>query len=72
MTLFAAATGDAATGDAATEDAATGIPGGATPGASGATVFREVLDKYFGGVPDEETLARLPRLGLRVLDQPQP
>jgi uncharacterized protein (DUF1810 family) len=48
MTLFAAATGDAATG-------------GAAPGASGATVFREVLGKYFGGVPDEETLARLPR-----------
>ena len=53
MTLFAAATGDTTTGDAA--------PGGAAPGAPGATVFREVLDKHFGGVPDEETLARLPR-----------
>ncbi len=61
MTLFAAAAGDAVTGDTATGDAATG---GAAPGASGATVFREVLDKYFGGVPDEETLARLPRLDL--------
>jgi len=50
MTLFAAATEDAATG-------------GAAPGEPGATVFREVLGKYFGGVPDEETLARLPRLG---------
>jgi uncharacterized protein (DUF1810 family) len=57
MTLFAAAAGDAGTGDAAT--------GGAAPGKPGATVFREVLDKYFGGVPDEETLARLPRLDLR-------
>ncbi len=50
MTLFAAA-----------EDAA----GGAAPGESGATVFREVLGKYFGGVPDEETLARLPSLDPR-------
>ncbi len=58
MTLFADATGDTAAGDAAT--------GGAAPGAPGATVFREVLDKYFGGVPDEETLARLPRLVLPV------
>jgi uncharacterized protein (DUF1810 family) len=52
MTLFAAAAEDA-------EDSAAG---GAAPGASGAGVFREVLGKYFGGVPDEETLARLPRL----------
>ncbi len=51
MTLFAAAE--------------VGAPGGAAPGESGASVFCEVLGKYFGGVPDEETLARLPRLGLR-------
>jgi uncharacterized protein (DUF1810 family) len=38
-----------AAAEAATEDAATG----------GAGVFREVLGKYFGGVPDEETTARL-------------
>jgi len=56
MTLFAAA-------DGATEDAAAG---GAAPGESGASVFREVLGKYFGGVPDEETLARLPRLEPRA------
>jgi uncharacterized protein (DUF1810 family) len=54
MTLFAAAAEVGATEDAAS--------GGAAPGESGATVFREVLGKYFGGVPDEETLARLPRL----------
>lgn len=53
MTLFAAATEGAATEAAAT--------GGAAPGEPGAEVFREVLGKYFGGVPDEETLARLPR-----------
>jgi len=63
MTLFAAAAEDGATGYAAedptaTEDAATGA---AAPGESGAGVFREVLGKYFGGAPDEETLARLPR-----------
>ena len=51
MTLFAAA-GDPAVGDAAT--------GKAAPEEPGASVFREVLGKYFGGVPDEETLARLP------------
>jgi uncharacterized protein (DUF1810 family) len=45
MTLFAAA-----------EDA---VNGGAAPGEPGATVFRGVLGKYFGGVPDQETLARL-------------
>ena len=56
MTLFAAAEGGAA------DDGATGE---AAPGESGATVFREVLVKYFGGMPDEETLARLPRLDLR-------
>ena len=56
MTLFAAA--EAAAEDAATEDAATG---GAAPVEPGADVFREVLGKYFGGVPDEETVARLPR-----------
>lgn len=39
--------------------------GDAAPAASGATVFREVLDKYFGGVPDEETLMRLARLDPR-------
>ena len=50
MTLFAAAE-DEATGGAAT--------GGAAPGEPGATVFREVLGKYCGGVPDQETLARL-------------
>jgi uncharacterized protein (DUF1810 family) len=50
MTLFAAATQGAATGGAASAE-------------SGAAVFREVLGKYFGGVPDKETLARLPRLG---------
>jgi uncharacterized protein (DUF1810 family) len=56
MTLFAAAA--AATRDGATQ----GSPaGGTAPGESGATVFREVLGKYFGGVPDAETLARLPR-----------
>ena len=45
MTLFATA-----------ED---GAAGGTTPGDSGARVFREVLVKYFGGTPDDETLARL-------------
>jgi len=45
MTLFAAA-----------DD---GTTGGAAPGEQGAAVFREVLAKYFGGLPDEETLARL-------------
>jgi uncharacterized protein (DUF1810 family) len=29
------------------------------PGEAGGTVFREVLAKYFDGVPDEATLARL-------------
>ena len=58
MTLFAAAAQDGATAEAATEDVATGA---AAPGESGAAVFREVLGKYFGGAPDEETLARLPR-----------
>jgi uncharacterized protein (DUF1810 family) len=57
MTLFAAAD------DSAAEDAAAGE---AAPGESGASVFREVLGKYFGGVPDEETLARLPRLEPRA------
>jgi uncharacterized protein (DUF1810 family) len=38
-----------AAAEAGNEDAATG----------GAGVFREVLGKYFGGVPDEETMARL-------------
>ena len=57
MTLFAAAD------DGAVEDSATAA---AAPGQSGATVFREVLGKYFGGVPDEETLARLPRLDPRL------
>ena len=67
MTLFAAAedagAGDAAAGGAAAGDAAAGdaAAGGAAPGEPGATVFRAVLDKYFGGVPDEATLARLPR-----------
>ncbi len=56
MTLFAAAE------DGATEDAATG----GAAGDSGASVFREVLARYFGGVPDEETLARLPRLDSRL------
>ena len=57
MTLFAAAaTEDGGTEDVATQVAATG---GAVPGEPGATVFREVLGKYFGGVQDEETLARL-------------
>jgi uncharacterized protein (DUF1810 family) len=57
MTLFAAAE-DGPAEDGAAEGAATGR---AAPGESGATVFREVLGKYFGGVPDAETLARLPR-----------
>jgi uncharacterized protein (DUF1810 family) len=57
MTLFAAAD------DGAVEDSATAA---AAPGQSGATVFREVLGKYFGGVPDKETLARLPRLDPRL------
>jgi len=57
MTLFAAAD------DSAAEDAAAGE---AAPGESGASVFREVLGKYFGGVPDEETLARLPCLEPRA------
>ena len=61
MTLFAAAEA-APIEDAATEDAATG---GATPGEPGADVFRGILGMYFGGVPDEETLARLPRLDPR-------
>ena len=61
MTLFAAAADDAV--DGATEDAAAG---GAAPGESGASVFRVVLGKYFAGVPDEETLARLPRLDPRA------
>jgi uncharacterized protein (DUF1810 family) len=71
MTLFAAAAGaeDGATQGGAAEDGATGK---AAPGESGATVFREVLGKYFGGVPDEETLARLPRLDLRSRGQPPP
>jgi len=33
--------------------------GGATGTAAGETVFREVLAKHFGGLPDEATLARL-------------
>jgi uncharacterized protein (DUF1810 family) len=61
MTLFAAAEA-AATQDGPAEDAAAG---GAAPGQAGASVFREVLGKYFGGVPDEETLTRLPRLDPR-------
>jgi uncharacterized protein (DUF1810 family) len=36
-----------------------------TAAEDGATVFREVLGKYFGGMPDEETLARLPHLDPR-------
>jgi uncharacterized protein (DUF1810 family) len=65
MTLFAAAAEAAAAAaqDGATQDGAAeeGATGEAEPGESGVTVFREVLAKYFGGVPDEETLARLPR-----------
>jgi uncharacterized protein (DUF1810 family) len=63
MTLFAAAAEAAAAQDGATQDGAAeeGATGEAEPGESGVTVFREVLAKYFGGVPDEETLARLPR-----------
>jgi uncharacterized protein (DUF1810 family) len=46
MTLFAVAAETAATE-------------GAAPAESDGTVFREVLDKYFDGVPDESTVARL-------------
>jgi uncharacterized protein (DUF1810 family) len=48
MTLFAAAAGQAAAGDA-----------GAS--AQDEALFREILAKYFGGVPDEATVARLLR-----------
>ena len=52
MTLFAAA-------DAA-ETGATGAAGGRqAPGEADGNVFRAVLAKYFGGVPDEATVARL-------------
>ena len=57
MTLFAVAA------ETTAETAAVGE--GAVRGESGGTVFREVLTKYFGGVPDEATLTRLPRLDLR-------
>jgi hypothetical protein len=60
MTLFAAAAG-ALTADA---DHAAG-PGGAPDSTetggieTGGTVFRAVLDEFFGGVPDAATVARL-------------
>jgi len=47
MTLFAAAE----------EPGESGAAGAA--GAAGGDAFREVLGKYFGGAPDEATLARL-------------
>ena len=52
MTLFAAAEAD--------EAGATGaVGGGQAPGEADGNVFRAVLAKYFGGVPDEATVARL-------------
>jgi uncharacterized protein (DUF1810 family) len=52
MTLFAAAE--------AAEVGATGAAGvGQAPGEADGNVFRAVLAKYFGGVPDEATVARL-------------
>ena len=52
MTLFAAAEAD--------EAGATGaVGGGQAPGEADGNVFRAVLTKYFGGVPDEATVARL-------------
>jgi uncharacterized protein (DUF1810 family) len=71
MTLFAAAEADGADGaDGAEADEAetaeTGGAGAAAPAGGGqaqvkpdGNVFRAVLAKYFGGAPDEETLARL-------------
>ena len=52
MTLFQAA--DTPASDPAVADP----PGDGTP-AAGQNVFSAVLAKYFGGVPDEATLARL-------------
>jgi uncharacterized protein (DUF1810 family) len=50
MTLFAAAA-----------DQAASAGGGAAAGGADGNVFREVLEKYFGGAPDEATTARLLR-----------
>ena len=55
MTLFAAAEADAA----GAAGAAAPAGGGQAPGEADGNVFRAVLAKYFGGVPDEATVARL-------------
>ena len=52
MTLFAAAEADEA-------GPARAAGGGQAPGEADGNVFRAVLAKYFGGVPDEATVARL-------------
>jgi uncharacterized protein (DUF1810 family) len=56
MTLFAAA---AETAETAGKAGTAGTAGKAAPEEPDGTVFREVLTKYFDGVPDEATLARL-------------
>jgi uncharacterized protein (DUF1810 family) len=55
MTLFAAAE----TGEAGAGEAGASAGRGQAPGEADANVFRAVLAKYFGGVPDEATVARL-------------
>jgi uncharacterized protein (DUF1810 family) len=64
MTLFAAASaGEASAGEASAGEASAGeaSAGEASTGEAGRNVFRAVLVKYVGGLPDEATLARLLR-----------
>jgi uncharacterized protein (DUF1810 family) len=60
MTLFAAAAAADPAGPADPANSAAVAPGDDRPGdEAGSDAFRDVLAKYFGGAPDEETVARL-------------